>query len=266
MKPHSFFGSPLLAAFGALLMSCVPAPMTSLGEPPQAVLSAADLNKVGHRIWQNECAGTVAGLTSWNDGEEFASLGIGHFIWYPAGYEGPFEESFPSLVTFCQSRGVTVPSWLASTPDCPWGSRAAFNGDRDGQRQQDLRNWLAGCVPVQTAFILARLEAAAPALTAGSAKARAHFTALRQSAAGCYAMIDYINFKGDGLKATERYAGQGWGLAQVLAGMAGPTTAAFAASAKQVLAQRVANAPKARGEQRWLKGWHSRCDGYGRAF
>ena len=29
-------------------------------------------------------------------------------------------------------------------------------------------------------------------------------------------MIDYVNFKGDGLKPTERYKGEGWGLLQVL--------------------------------------------------
>jgi hypothetical protein len=48
----------------------------------------------------------------------------------------------------------------------------------------------------------------------------------------------------------------------VLEGMAAPTPAAFASSAKAVLARRVQNAPAARKEQRWLTGWHNRCDGY----
>ena len=48
-------------------------------------LGDAQLERIGKRIWSNECNGTVDGLTSWNTGENFASLGIGHFIWYPAG-------------------------------------------------------------------------------------------------------------------------------------------------------------------------------------
>ena len=57
-------------------------------------LLQSDALKIGKKIWQNECNGTVAGLTSWNEGENFASLGIGHFIWYPKGQRGPFDESF----------------------------------------------------------------------------------------------------------------------------------------------------------------------------
>jgi hypothetical protein len=52
-------------------------------------LSHSDALKVGKRVWQNECGGTISGLTSWNQGEDFASLGIGHFIWYPKGRRGP---------------------------------------------------------------------------------------------------------------------------------------------------------------------------------
>ncbi len=65
-------------------------------------LSRADASRIGRKIWQNECAGTVSGLTSWNAGEKFASLGIGHFLWYPKGERGPFEESFPDLVALRQ--------------------------------------------------------------------------------------------------------------------------------------------------------------------
>src|SRR5438552_868437 len=81
-------------------------------------LSNADLDRIGKRIWQNECNGTVDGLTSWNTGENFASLGIGHFIWYPAGVEGPFEESFPRLVKWFQQNSVSLPAWLSATKDC----------------------------------------------------------------------------------------------------------------------------------------------------
>src|SRR5262249_34516535 len=68
-------------------------------------ISQADALRIGHKVWQNECNGSVAGLTSWNEGENFASLGIGHFIWYPKNVHGPFEESFPKLVSFISQRG-----------------------------------------------------------------------------------------------------------------------------------------------------------------
>ena len=35
-----------------------------------------------------------------------------------------------------------------------------------------------------------------------------------------------------------------------------------AEAAKRVLSRRVQNAPAERREQRWLAGWHNRCDGY----
>ena len=63
-------------------------------------LTDKELDSIGRRVWQNECGGTRDGLTSWNTGEDFASLGIGHFIWYPKGQRGPFEESFPKLAKY----------------------------------------------------------------------------------------------------------------------------------------------------------------------
>src|SRR5947207_9938842 len=75
-------------------------------------LSPSDARRIGKRIWQNECNGTVAGLTSWNAGETFASLRIGHFIWYPKGQRGPFEESFPKFLSFAGNSGALLPVWL----------------------------------------------------------------------------------------------------------------------------------------------------------
>lgn len=228
-------------------------------------LSLAQLQRVGQRIWQNECAGTEAGLTSWNAGEDFASLGIGHFIWYPTGKKGPFEESFPPLAAFLQSRGVSMPDWTHGP--CPWTSKAAFEADKNGARQTALRGILVKTVALQTEFIIARLQRALPKMKASSKKpalVQAHFDALLSSPEGSFCLIDYVNFKGEGTAATERYNGQGWGLLQVLEGMKQPTPEAFAESSKSVLSRRVQNAPAARKEQRWIAGWHNRCDGYKR--
>lgn len=226
-------------------------------------LSPAQVHKVGMRIWKNECAGTVEGLTSWNRGEDFASLGIGHFIWYPAGAKGPFEESFPSLVVFLKQRGVAMPHWLVKAAACPWGSRRAFVQDSQSERQKELRKLLAATVREQVEYIMARLDRTVPRLEKAGGKAvRQNYGALARTPEGLFAMLDYINFKGDGINSSERYNGEGWGLAQVLADMRGQDTRAFAEAAKRVLARRVKNSPPARNEKQWLAGWSSRCDGY----
>ncbi len=246
-----------VAAFSAAL------PLATLGAGPN--LSPAQLGRVGQRIWQNECGGTVAGLTSWNAGEAFASLGIGHFIWYPAGKKGPFEESFPPLVAFLQSRGVAMPAWARGP--CPWASKAGFEADHGGTRQKELRSVLSQTVGLQTEFIIVRLQRALPKMLAATKKpgpVKANFDTLLATPEGAFCLIDYVNFKGEGTAPAERYNSQGWGLLQVLEGMARPSPSAFADSAKAVLSRRVQNAPAFRHEERWISGWHNRCDGYKR--
>ena len=244
------------------------------GRAPQAsggaaaALSSAQIDRVGRRIWQNECGGTVAGLTSWNAGESFASLGIGHFIWYPQGQNGPFEESFPPLAAFLAARGHAVPGWMRGS--CPWPAKAAFDADKNGARQQELRTLLSRTVREQTEFIMQRMERALPKMLAQSPNpegVRRAFDGLRQTPEGMFCLIDYVNFKGEGTSAKERYRGEGWGLLQVLEGMMSQKAVwhypgEFAESAKRVLSRRVANSPPERGEKRWLAGWHNRCDSY----
>src|SRR4029079_19032647 len=50
---------------------------------PQLVLSDDLARKIGQTIWLNETGGRSEAITSWSANEEFASLGIGHFIWFP---------------------------------------------------------------------------------------------------------------------------------------------------------------------------------------
>ena len=255
-------GTRFLTLTSTLFLSACATPSAPL-RADNSSLTPAQIDRVGHRIWQNECAGTVAGLTSWNAGEDFASLGIGHFIWYPAGRRGPFEESFPALVGYLEQRGVKMPAWTHAP--CVWNSKAAFDADKNGPRQKELRTILAGCVRQQTEFIMLRLQNAVPKMVqAGGSRVAQNHAALSQSAEGMFAMIDYVNFKGEGLKATERYQGQGWGLAQVLGEMQNGSPAEFAEAAKRILSRRVALSPPDRGEKRWLAGWHNRCDAYKR--
>ncbi len=250
----------VLCAFAALVLPSAQAAHS---------LSQAETIKIGRKIWQNECGGTISGLTSWNTGEDFASLGIGHFIWYPKGQRGPFEESFPKFLTFAKRRGAQLPAGLSPGDSCPWSSRAEFLAGAASDRLTDLRQFLAKTIHLQAEFLVLRLEGASAQMAqAASAAARPrvakNFARLEASAQGCYALIDYVNFKGEGVLPTERYAGRGWGLRQVLEGMSdhGAATAAFADSAAAVLRERVRNAPPERHEVRWLPGWLNRVATY----
>ncbi len=232
-------------------------------------LSDRELDSIGRRVWQNECGGTRDGLTSWNVGETFASLGIGHFIWYPEGQNGPFDESFPKLVRFLAAQGAKPPAWLDG--NCPWSTRAEFQADFQSARMKALRELLADTIRLQARFLAQRMDEALPKMLAAAppgerANVRAQFQRLAATAEGTFALIDYVNFKGEGTKDSERYRGQGWGLLQVLAGMngTGPDAAReFGESAAAVLTRRVENAPPERNEQRWLPGWKNRVRSYG---
>ncbi len=276
--------SSVLCASMMLLSSCVSDGVGASGQGMASSatggghgiqVSQAKANAIGRKIWQNECGGTVSGLTSWNSGEDFPSLGIGHFIWYVAGRRGPFEESFPQLISYMKKRGVAMPGWLAGQKGSPWRSRAEFQAQVNSSQMKELRTFLSQTVAVQTDFIVLRLERALPkmqAATSGGAqktRLKAYFYAVAESSQGVYALIDYVNFKGEGVKSSERYQGQGWGLRDVLLEMRGQPRGAAAANefseaAKRVLQRRVRNAPAARKESRWLPGWMNRCETYKR--
>ena len=264
-------------------------------------LSTADAEWLGERIFANECAAQRACLTSWNEGEDFPSLGIGHFIWFQRNQDEIFTETFPDLLTYLDETGITLPKWLqpnnlitnndrpdgdihagdfsrdisGETPsegkDSPWESRADFYQDIDSPRMEELRTLLDTTRREQAQFIIARLEnsigdivAQAPSTEREHLQRRVERLSTCQSPAGLYALIDYVHFKGTGLAEGERYAGQGWGLQQVLSAMSDdlPALDSFASAAKTTLERRVANAPTERREQRWLKGWHNRIDTY----
>src|SRR3984893_3409044 len=125
-------------------------------------LSNSQAEHIGRKIWQNESGGTDSGLTAWNFGEDFASLGIGHFIWYPEGKRGPFEESFPPLLHYLLSNGLPVPTWMKQAEACPWSSRGQFLADQQSPRMKELRLFLAVTVAFQARFAALRLQRALP--------------------------------------------------------------------------------------------------------
>lgn len=233
-------------------------------------ISVQTARAIADKIWHNECAGTVAGLTNWKDGENFASLGIGHFIWHPADSQEHFRESFPELKQFLQHRGVKLPAWLKAAKHCPWNSRAEFNANFDSPEMLELRQLLLKTKNLQAIFIAKRLERTLPDIiknlpSSEQAPIRKIFFQLARDPQGLYALIDYLNFKGSGTVTSEAYNHQGWGLLQVLQHMPAETKRPvhdFVDAAKAVLTERVKNSPPARNEAQWLKGWFNRLDTY----
>jgi hypothetical protein len=231
---------------------------------------ASDADKIADRIWKNECAGTKEGLTHWNQGENFASLGIGHFIWYPAAKKERFQETFPALLEFLQKEGASLPTWLKTAAGCPWKSREAFYEDIDSLKMKSLREFLFDTKSLQARFIVNRLEQVLPSLLEQcSPKEResvSHvFSRLAQDDKGLYALLDYLNFKGSGTSPHESYQGKGWGLLQVLKRVRPSSQQLlvdFVQAGKAVLTERVRNAPEERHEEQWLPGWFHRIDTY----
>jgi hypothetical protein len=241
-------------------------------------LSPKTVARISNKIFQNECGGKISALTSWNSGEGFASLGVGHNIWFPVGKKYIFKESFPVLIQYMRERDVTMPKWLdkENVPACPWGSREEFLSaiKNNDQRMWELKDFLVKTIPIQTQYLIYRLEVVLPQILQlvpdnERPNIQKSIDQLMQTQAGMYALVDYINFKGDGMSIDERYDGNGWGLLQVLRKMQQApkkltSNQAFAWTAGEILKQRVVSAPKDRKtrEEKWLFGWLKRINTY----
>lgn len=245
------------------LLLCLPLGFAEINIPPQT------LNEIASKIYRNETGGKRSNLIVWNNGENFPSLGIGHFIWYKYNEPERFEESFPLLVEFYRNQQIELPWLLRMYRYAPWKTQAEFLAAKSSHDEafMALENFLYDTQSVQIAFIANRLQASLPKLlahTQSPKKVENYFNQLLNHPVGLYALIDYINFKGEGVNPNERYQGKGWGLLQVLEGMASnqDLMASFRASATHVLTERVKNAPSERGEERWLPGWKNRIETY----
>lgn len=246
--------------------------LTGAGER-ELSLSREDAQWIGCKIFCNECSGRIDKLIMWNEGEDFMSLGIGHFIWYAKDKKGPFGERFPGFLQFAKKNNAVLPEWLQGAEKyCPWTSREEFLRELESPKMCELRQFVAETVGLQLLYIVKRLNGAVPKILAAAPEAtrplvEEQFYRLAATPDGMYALVDYLNFKGDGTLVAERYNAQGWGLLQVLERMTGtgtgmPAVQEFARAAETVLTERVKNSPPERGEQRWLRGWKQRLCTY----
>lgn len=234
------------------------------------------MSAIGRQIFKNECGGLHKCLVHWNETEAFPSLGIGHFIWYPKGIDAGYVESFPLLVSYLKKGGVDLPAWLAEIKpfDAPWQSRDQYINSADQGVAKLLREFLGSHMAEQTMFMNHRMQKSLTQVTKGielpvRKQVDMAIENLCQTPAGVYALIDYVNFKGEGVARGESYNGQGWGLKQVLLDLVhhnqvpmATTVRAFAESAKRVLIARANRAPNPKEVDVWLPVWLKRIDTY----
>ncbi|QTR45018.1 hypothetical protein J9253_13480 [Thiothrix litoralis] len=259
---------------GARTPAYTPAPTGSAGGLVLPQMSSNELMMIADRIFKNESGSDPDKLVHWNDGENFASMGLGHFTWYPAGRQARFGNTFPDLLGHLQSSGVALPVWVqqARYQGAPWRTKAELMHAKQTGQVQELQNLLYQTRLLQAAYIVERARRAMPKLVnaapaASRTRVAQNLNAIANTPGGWYALVDYVNFKGEGLNNAGGYNGQNWGLLQVLDDMqpSQPGQQAlhsFADAASRVLVRRIRNSPPARNEARWLAGWSNRVNTY----
>jgi hypothetical protein len=261
-----------------VVFMCWPLVYSSASEEARAIknthstsITDSQLNEIAQKIYQNETGSNPDYLIAWNEGENFASLGLGHFIWFPKGLDSPFTETFPELIEYLDEQGVNLPNWLQNNRDFPFNTKQAFVDAKDSEEMKSLKQLLLSTFSHQIDFIYQRMQRALPLMLAETKdleKKRLvtqRFNSLASSPTGLYALIDYVNFKGEGVSTRERYNGEGWGLLQVLLSLDSKEmnlTNAFSKACKYVLNRRVQNSPQREVEEKWIAGWERRCDSY----
>ncbi len=234
---------------------------------------------IAHRIWLNEGSGLKRKLVWWNKGEEFASVGIGHFIWFTADKPMWFWEAFPPMLKFMIAHGAKPPKWLNPDIHCVWNNynKWSYAKHHNTAKMRELTNFMDHNKGLQARFMLDRLNVSFPKILK-YARARGQGKVVKYNydrllyrknatvdSQGAYILIDYINFKGDGINKGERYQGKGWGLYQVLTHMNTQDPSpyhAFAMSGKWVLERLTHICPPKRRLYRFKRGWFNRMDSY----
>ena len=236
----------------------------------------SELYAIGDKIFQNEAGGRIDQLVHWNHRENFAAMGIGHFTWYPAGRSARFGNTFPGLLDYLQKNGVKLPHWVqrARFEGAPWRSREELMRAKNTPEVRQFAQLLYNTRNLQAKYIMDRAMRAMPRLVKKTPShlrglVAGNLNAVANSRGGRYVLIDYVNFKGEGLNRNGGYKGHNWGLLQVLEEMrpsqVGPQALnEFANAAMRVLERRVRNSNPSRNEKKWLPGWRNRTNTYRR--
>jgi hypothetical protein len=252
-------------------------------------LSKHQLLSLGYRMWNNYAGGTLEGLTKWDGSDEhhqFMYLGIANNIWKPANADPMFGQDWPTVARRLQELGCKIQPWMLE--DCPWKTEEEFDASFNGKKMTWLRNHLSKkkLVRAQAFCIAERLERtidenSVDSLLTGlnddqKAVVKKNFDLVvhTKNPFGCYALIDYVNFKGEGkLGISSQFNGESWGLLQVLLNMKTPEDGAndstiintFVDGAKVTLHNRIINHkiedPNSNDAQYW-DIWVAHLDNY----
>lgn len=236
-------------------------------------ISKADTQLMAQRVFKNECSVEKNCLLEWNAGEDFLSLGLEHFIWFPSSTTSIFKDSFRSYLLYARKKGEKLPATLDKSPlpGCPWVNRDQFLTAKESQQYKDVLEFMIKTKNCQADYLIETTQRSLKKIIHATPQIQrqqisTYIAQLTSNAQGLYAVIDYLNFKGSGIGSAERYQGEGWGLLQVLQGMHESNSQniiiEFVGSAERVLRHRVFNAPSNRHEDKWLQGWISRVDTY----
>lgn len=239
------------------------------------LFDALSMKRIAGKIRFNETSGDDTKLVFWNPKETFPSMGIGHFVWIPPGSSLPhLSDTFTEFLHYCQERQIELPEWLREKQTCPWKNRNEFEDTKNKSNVLNLRSFLVECVTIQGDFILLNFFKSLPLICEKFLEPQRIevieiLNTLLPRPDGCFALIDYNNFKGPGLTPCEGYGCEGWGLKQVLERMCAKIwrehpLETFIESAKETLAYRVETAPdnKKDIEKTFLTGWNNRLDRY----
>lgn len=171
---------------------------------------------------KHEYGGDPKGVVMWNKYENFLSLGIGHYLWGRNSGQG---ESFREMIKYVHSTGCyrgAYPSVLkfrdGSIGGMPWGSKKSFEASESSAQVKELKSFLLGkdMQVCQVKFQMNRLQAGLSKMLQKEAtnfEFKKTVNELASSEAGVVAMLDYVNFKGEGLSEKRR---GNWGLFEVL--------------------------------------------------
>ena len=191
-------------ALGLFLLWIFSAPPFLWAHSQNTPMTADELECLQEMIFFNECSGRVERMITWNADEDFPSFGLGHFIWYPKGKKGPYQALFPDFLSFLAAQKAAIPAWITALPtqEAPWQNREEFSKDLPSERMTALKNFLDQTQGFQTQFIIHRVKGILPRMLAAlpeekRPEIKMKFEEITDDPRGMFALIDYVNFKGD---------------------------------------------------------------------
>ncbi|MCB9072282.1 MAG: hypothetical protein H6623_01575 [Bdellovibrionaceae bacterium] len=207
--------------------------------PIDLKLSSQNLREVAATLLFNETSCNEKYIMHWNPKEDFPSLGLPHAIWFPRGVSYKYEEVFPDMWRFLYKRalssGKSIPHFMQGkeNPGLAWTRYEYENPDRETLadimamknflKDPQVLEWQAEFVAERTSGELYKMLAAASMEVPSTRDVvYKNLKELLSTDLGKMAVIDYVNFKGVGLKPISLPGASrqvNWGLRAVLENM-----------------------------------------------